>query len=135
MTVQSADAVIGRICGFFAGRGLEAWLVGGAVRDRLLGRVGAGGDLDLAVVGDVWEVGRGLAGELGGTLVPLSPQRGIMRVVVGGRGDGDVGGDGGLDGGGNAGAGAGAGAGLGGGAGAGVGIGAGGSAGLVGSAG
>ena len=144
MTVQSADAVIGRICGFFAGRGLEAWLVGGAVRDRLLGRVGVGGDVDLAVVGDVWEVGQGLAGELGGTLVPLSPQRGIMRVVVGGRGDGDVGGDGGgnagayagigagtgLGGGAGAYAGIGAGTGLGGGAGAGAGIGAGVSAGM-----
>ena len=30
----------------------EAWLVGGAVRDLLLGRAGTGPDLDLVVTGD-----------------------------------------------------------------------------------
>ncbi len=76
------DFLIERLVSFFAAQGLDAWLVGGAVRDRLLGR-GLGGDVDLAVAaGDVVSVGRALAGELGGALVPLSPERGIMRVVV-----------------------------------------------------
>lgn len=91
---EMGDGVIGRLGAFWAGRGVEAWLVGGAVRDRLLGRSGAGSDVDLAVAGgEVWEVGEALAGELGGTLVPLSPQRGIMRVAVGGDDAGDGGGD------------------------------------------
>ena len=90
----TTHVTIDRLCAFFAARGLEAWLVGGAVRDRLLGRAGAeAGDVDLAVAAgdgaDAAAIGRALAGELGGTLVPLSPERGIMRVVISGGGDDD----------------------------------------------
>jgi tRNA nucleotidyltransferase (CCA-adding enzyme) len=47
-----------------AARGRRVWLVGGPVRDRLLGR--GGGDLDLSLDGKVREIGRAAARELGG---------------------------------------------------------------------
>jgi len=45
-----------------------------------LGR--AGGDLDVAVSCDPQALARRLAKELGGSYVPLSPQRGVARVVL-----------------------------------------------------
>ena len=48
-----------------AARGRRVWLVGGPVRDRLLGR--SGGDVDLAIDGAVRDIGRSAARELGGT--------------------------------------------------------------------
>ncbi len=56
------------------------WLVGGFVRDVLLGRPNH--DLDLAVAGDVIAVARRLAGGLGGTVVPLDPEHGTYRVAL-----------------------------------------------------
>jgi putative nucleotidyltransferase with HDIG domain len=60
--------------------GAEAWVVGGAVRDELLGRVVA--DVDLAVVGDA----KPLAGTLrravpGSASFPLSDAFGAWRVI------------------------------------------------------
>src|SRR5215211_9522148 len=52
----------------FAGR--EAWIVGGAVRDRLLGR--ATTDLDLAMPEDPKDAARGLARATGGAPFRLS---------------------------------------------------------------
>ena len=73
--------MINRLTAFFADRGLDAYLVGGAVRDRLMGRA-SGSDIDLAVAGDAVALGRELAGEVGGSLAPLSVPRGMMRVVL-----------------------------------------------------
>ena len=56
-----------------------AWLVGGAVRDRLLGRTTA--DLDLAVAGDVEAAARGLARAARAAVFPLSEDFGAWRVV------------------------------------------------------
>lgn len=67
---------------FFASRGVDAYLVGGLVRDALLGRVTK--DIDIAVPRDVLEIGRELAEALSGHLVPLDVQRGLVRVVVAG---------------------------------------------------
>ncbi len=46
----------------------DAWIVGGAVRDVLLGR-GSGADLDLVVEGDAVEAAARLTAEIGGSLV------------------------------------------------------------------
>ena len=54
--------------------------MGGYLRDSLLGR--AGGDLDVAVSCDPQALAHRLAKELGGSYVPLSPQRGVARVVL-----------------------------------------------------
>jgi len=61
----------------FAGR--EAWIVGGAVRDRLLER--ATTDLDLAVPDDPQDAARALARATGGTPFRLSGAFGAWRVV------------------------------------------------------
>ncbi|MFN9646182.1 MAG: CCA tRNA nucleotidyltransferase [Cyanobacteriota bacterium] len=57
-------------------------LVGGAVRDGLLGRLGERPDLDLVVPGDGLALARQLARELGGTAVALDPERSIGRLVL-----------------------------------------------------
>jgi poly(A) polymerase len=59
--------------------GREAWIVGGAVRDRLLGR--ATTDLDLAVPDDPRQAARGLARATGGAAFQLSGAFGAWRVV------------------------------------------------------
>ncbi len=59
-------------------------LVGGAVRDALLGRLGERPDLDLVVQCDAIELTRRLAADLGGSFVPLDPQRSIARLVLNG---------------------------------------------------
>ena len=89
--------MISRLSGFFAARGVETHVVGGMVRDRLMGR-GGDTDIDLAVRGDAVALGRELADALGGSLAPLSVPRGMMRVVVSAGGDaGDGADEGGRD--------------------------------------
>jgi poly(A) polymerase len=62
-----------------------AWLVGGAVRDRLLGR--ATGDLDVVVQGDdPRRLARALARATGGHAFKLSEVFGVWRVVAPDRG-------------------------------------------------
>ncbi len=59
--------------------GRPAWLVGGAVRDELLGR--ATDDVDVAVEGDPREPARALARATGGAAFRLSGEFGAWRVV------------------------------------------------------
>lgn len=59
------------------------WLVGGAVRDALLG-VAAPLDLDLAVAGDVAQVARAVGRELDAPRFPLSDRYGGFRVTAAG---------------------------------------------------
>lgn len=58
----------------------QAWLVGGVVRDRLLGRETS--DYDLAIPGDPQPAARALAREAGGHPFRLSDQFGAWRVVA-----------------------------------------------------
>ncbi len=58
----------------------EAWLVGGALRDRLLGRPTA--DYDVAIGDDVERVARGLGRAAGGFAFALSEAFGAWRVVA-----------------------------------------------------
>lgn len=60
--------------------GSGAWLVGGAVRDRLLQR--ATDDLDLVVPGDTADHARRLARVCHGTAFPLSEQHAAWRVIA-----------------------------------------------------
>jgi len=62
--------------------GAEAYLVGGAVRDAFLGLDAT--DVDLAVVGNARHAGAELANRLGGTLIDLDMDRGIVRVALAG---------------------------------------------------
>jgi len=69
-----------RLGTFFASRSIAAYLVGGVVRDTLLGR--ATGDLDIALKGDARLVGAEVARHLGGRPVVLDDPRGIVRVAL-----------------------------------------------------
>jgi tRNA nucleotidyltransferase (CCA-adding enzyme) len=60
----------------------DALLVGGAVRDALLGRLGERPDLDLVVEGDALALARGLARRCGGSCVVLDAERSIARLVI-----------------------------------------------------
>ena len=73
-------SLIQRLRENFASQGVTAYLVGGTVRDLLLGR--ETGDIDVAVAADASSVGHGLASSLAGRLVPLDEVRGIWRVVI-----------------------------------------------------
>jgi len=61
-------------------RDQPAWLVGGAIRDRLLGR--ETDDVDLVVGGDVGRAARRLAGHARAAVFPLSERFGAWRVVA-----------------------------------------------------
>ncbi|MFQ5854945.1 MAG: HD domain-containing protein [Anaerolineae bacterium] len=69
-----------RIAGFFRERRVDAYLVGGIVRDWLLGRPSQ--DLDLAVAGDALRLTRALADELDAAYVPLDMERATARAVL-----------------------------------------------------
>jgi tRNA nucleotidyltransferase/poly(A) polymerase len=60
--------------------GGPAWLVGGAVRDLLVGRPLH--DVDLALAGGSVAAARRLADRLGGAFVPLGEPHGMARVVL-----------------------------------------------------
>jgi poly(A) polymerase len=60
-------------------RGQRAWLVGGAVRDRLMGR--PLGDIDLVLDGDVKAAARHLSLSTGAPAFPLSDAYGAWRVT------------------------------------------------------
>ena len=61
----------------------RAWIVGGALRDELLGRPVT--DVDIAVEGDPAGPARALARELGGPVFRLSEEFGAWRVIEPGR--------------------------------------------------
>ena len=80
MTTTANAGLLTRLAGFFADRpDGEAWLVGGAVRDALLGREIR--DIDLAIAGDVGQMGKAVADLLGGTPVPIAAWN-IVRVAL-----------------------------------------------------
>jgi len=60
----------------------EVYLVGGAVRDGLLGQVKASPDLDLAVPAAALQVAKRLADQLKAAYYPVDPERGVGRVVL-----------------------------------------------------
>jgi tRNA nucleotidyltransferase/poly(A) polymerase len=74
------DQVLAALASFFQGRGVTAWLVGGAARD--MARGAAPSDIDLAVAGDGLGLARALADSLGGAFVALDDERDTGRVVL-----------------------------------------------------
>ncbi len=72
------DALIRRLAALAAGR--EAYVVGGTVRDVLLGR--ATRDIDLAIVGDALAWAREAAAELGASFVLLDDEHDVARLVL-----------------------------------------------------
>lgn len=74
------DGLLGRVARFLDARGITAYLVGGFVRDGLLGRETR--DVDLAVAAPAIPLARELADALLGHFVPLDQQHQVARVVV-----------------------------------------------------
>lgn len=74
---MSANALESQIAAVLEGE--DAWLVGGTLRDDLLGRDTA--DVDLAVAGDPEQAARRVAQALGAPCFPLSAEFGTWRVV------------------------------------------------------
>ncbi len=65
---------------FFAGRSVTAYLVGGSIRDALLGRQPV--DVDVAVSGDAAALGRELAAATGGSFISLNEAHAAARVAL-----------------------------------------------------
>lgn len=63
----------------FASKNIAAYLVGGLLRDSLLGLESK--DIDIALVGDALKVGQEIASEFGGHFISLHADFGISRVV------------------------------------------------------
>jgi poly(A) polymerase len=69
-----------RVCRFLQDRSVKAYLVGGYVRDRLLGQESH--DVDFAIEGDALGLARTVADWMRGPFVPLDEERGTGRVVT-----------------------------------------------------
>ena len=76
------QTLIDRCCEIVGAAGGEAYVVGGTVRDVLLGRPAR--DLDLAVGGDSMAVAHRIADAFGGHFVELDEVHVVARVVLGG---------------------------------------------------
>ena len=66
---------------YFRQRRVNAWAVGGYVRDLLLKRAFSK-DIDIALPGETLGHGKALARLLKGTVVPLSKAFGITRIAL-----------------------------------------------------
>jgi poly(A) polymerase len=65
---------------FLTEEGVRAYLVGGFVRDMLLGRDTA--DIDIAVASDALKIASRVATLLGGRYIPLDEENGVGRVIL-----------------------------------------------------
>ena len=72
--------ILRRVEDFLSLRRIEAYLVGGFVRDLLIGRETA--DIDLAIPADVLTIAQEMAADLKGKFIPLDEEHGIARVVL-----------------------------------------------------
>ena len=77
---ERTQSVVRRAARVIEGLGVSAYLVGGAVRDGLMGR--RTGDVDVVVSGSANEVGAALAESLNGYFVRLHPTLDVARVIV-----------------------------------------------------
>lgn len=82
LSLSHFPPVVKVLAAFFDSNDVKAYLVGGAVRDAMLGRVIS--DIDIAVNGDARRIARDIAGIIDGRLVVLDDSRNITRVVVSG---------------------------------------------------
>ena len=73
-------SIVEQVCAFLRERTVEAYLVGGCVRDWLLGR--SSHDIDFAVAGDAVKLARRVADRMGGAFVLLDEERCTSRVVT-----------------------------------------------------
>ncbi len=72
--------VVGRLVEFFGVRDIEAYIVGGAIRDALMGRKVE--DVDVAVNADAYPVGMEIAEALNGSCARLHDDWQVARVAI-----------------------------------------------------
>ncbi|MDO8886016.1 HD domain-containing protein [Candidatus Oleimmundimicrobium sp.] len=77
--LSAGDELLLRVLEFVKDNPNQAYLVGGYIRDKVLGRTG--NDIDLVVVGDVEKYCRKLVDVLGGSFFLLG-NKGVARIVV-----------------------------------------------------
>jgi poly(A) polymerase len=75
-----ASRLLTRINHYLDKEGVKSYLVGGFIRDMLLGR--DTNDIDIAVEAEALETASGAAATLGGKYVPLDEENGVGRVVL-----------------------------------------------------
>jgi poly(A) polymerase len=75
-----ALSLLNTVNSLLADQGIRAYVVGGFVRDMLLGRDTV--DIDIAVAANALEIASAVAGSLNGRYVPLDKENGIGRVVL-----------------------------------------------------
>ena len=80
LTEPGALTLLSRVSGFLDEQGVQAYIVGGFIRDRILKRKTA--DIDIAVAGDSLKIAAALADAFGGRYVLLDDKNGIGRVVL-----------------------------------------------------
>jgi poly(A) polymerase len=74
-----ASRLLAEIRRILSEKGVRAYIVGGFVRDVLLGRVT--GDIDIALSGDALTIADKIARGLGAKCVPLDTENGVARVI------------------------------------------------------
>jgi poly(A) polymerase len=81
LTIEpGALSILTAVSDFLSGQKVKAYLVGGFIRDSLLGRATA--DIDIALAADAPELAPKIADALGGKFVLLDKQNRVCRVVV-----------------------------------------------------
>ncbi len=74
--------VISKVLSFIADQNIDAYFVGGLVRDELLGRT-IKRDIDLAIDGDAIELARAFADAHGGAFYLMDEEHNVARVMLG----------------------------------------------------
>jgi tRNA nucleotidyltransferase/poly(A) polymerase len=74
--------VISKVLSFIADQNIDAYFVGGLVRDELLGRP-VKRDIDLAIDGEAIELARAFADAHGGAFYPMDEEHNVARVMWG----------------------------------------------------
>jgi poly(A) polymerase len=72
--------MLNKVSDYLSGQKVKAYLVGGFIRDALMGRDTA--DIDIALAADALEIAPKLAAALGGKFVLLDKQNRVCRIVV-----------------------------------------------------
>ncbi len=78
-----ASRLLSRISRYLTKAGVKSYLVGGFIRDVLLGR--DTNDIDIAVDADALATASGAAAALGGKYVPLDEENGVGRIALPGK--------------------------------------------------
>ena len=72
--------LLNEVGSFFSSSGIEAYIVGGFLRDLLLGRETA--DIDLAITADALKIAPRMASALGGRHIPLDKENRVSRLLL-----------------------------------------------------